>query len=59
MGRRKVPTYWWDFHWEGDMITSIQVQSDANYLPDPIQTFPIVSPNSCDLLNIRYEKFGG
>ena len=50
MGRRRVPGYWWDFHWEGDKIASIWVQSDADYLPNPIQSFPVVGTGPCDRL---------
>lgn len=50
MGRFRTPGYWWDFHWEGDKITAIHVESDAPYLPDPIKSFPVSGDGPCDRL---------
>ncbi len=49
MGRRRAPSYWWDFHWRGDKIAAIHVESDADWLPDPIRVFP-VDRGACDHL---------
>lgn len=37
MGRRRAPSYWWDFNQPGE--DPINVESDADWLPDPIASF--------------------
>lgn len=34
---RRSPNYWWDFNQPGE--EPINVESDADYLPDPIASF--------------------
>lgn len=37
MGRGRVPNFWWDFNEPGEF--PIKVESDVDYLPDPITRF--------------------
>lgn len=50
MGRRRTPGYWWDFHWDGNRIVSVNVETDADYLPNPVRAFPVSGDAPCDRL---------
>jgi hypothetical protein len=33
LGKKVIPRYWWDFHWENGEIVSIDVESDNENYP--------------------------
>lgn len=58
MGRGRAPSYWWDFYWEDRTITAIIVETDADWVPNPVRTFPLTNNTSDDdLIEREVEPF--